>query len=734
MGLTSTTGDTPLPPYVRQSSEGEGDPNHSVHPAARRNDANISRGGGTSSCGGKQPVPLLSLACLPTHVPTMMTRSKQSVVYHVDRVGFISAEEREGDPSATRLVVSLACATTPIWRLERLFKGDAFAQIIATAKLVLSLLPMEFTADTNDGDLEAGLVAALRALSCAGSLSWIGAFSASGLAASGSHESGMPTVSSQVDISKPKPSADAMDAEGRMGAEKSKKAMGAECFVSSEEFDSVGVTFLLRCTSVCIRFRYRRGPSVDVSSERSHESGDNPSSQETRVRSCPHRELVSTISRVALERTWLIRLLLRGVSGGLRLDKNLWSSSLSTHVIFEVVAFCDEFIKRLLLDSCIHKSDLLGRTDDSAHCKREGCFELQHRVWTKESGAALLLAAPVVINLTALLISVLRLSTAWGEDLASAAATCRSMARSDAGEVGLLSVLVHSLNGLTAFILTVVDSSDCHDTVCAGKMTITEWGDGTRAGSEDGQSYREASNETRDLVRMTDGGVAAIVELLTQVLESVRAVLCRSATLLNTSRGNGPFPTYNVGSPNASCKSSTSIIGGISKIPTEHGTDGSVQKGKLQTPEGEQDESVSKKTLHSVAEETVSQVLTEVSPLFQPGGCVFALLDPQFVSTAALRDCHHECSPVGEQTTSIAITGTTAAKAALTSNICLVADFFSLCSECDFSIEGLRLERYVKPLFFAFVKYLGRAGDTDPDGDDDVQKVIFRLIRPTGWV
>lgn len=733
MGLTSTTGDTSLPLFLRQSS----------HLVAQRNDANVGRGGGASSCGGKQVVPLLPLADLPTHVPAMMIRSKQSTVSHTERAEFVSAKEGGGGSCAARLVVSLACATTPTMWLGRLLEGNTFTQIVATAKLVLSLLPPGLTEDADDMDVEVGLVAVLRAFSCAGVLSWIRAFTASGLTASGSHEPSMPaaqvssqeggcssemmpTASPQVDISKPKPSADAMRAERRAENDKGEATMGAGNFVSSEELDSIGVNLLLRCTSACIRSGYPCGSSADVLSDRSHASGCDASFQETRMRSCPHRKRVSIISRLTLERTWLIRLLLRRISGGLRLDRSLWSSSLSTHIIMQVAEFCGQFIKTFMFDTCSPKSDFLGSSDDSVLCTREGCSEFPHHGCTEESGAALLLAAPVVINLTALLVNVLRFSTAWGEDVVWAAATCRSMALSEPGNVGVISVLVELLNGLTTVLLTI-DNSDCHATAPAGKRTTTECGDETGAGREHGQSCRGASTETRDLARMMSGGVAALVELLVQVLESIRAVLCRSATMLNTSRSNGPFPADNVGSSTASREGATSIVRGASEKATERRSDESTREEKLQILEDTQDESVSNKPMHIIVEEVVSQVLRAVSPLLQPGGCVFALLNPQFVSTAAPKDCHHKCSPVREQTTSMATAEAVVAQVTLASNIRLAADFFSLCSECDFNCEGLRLERYAKPLFSGFVTYLDRSSDIEPDGEDNVQKVIFRL-------
>ncbi|CAM9435623.1 unnamed protein product, partial [Sphacelaria rigidula] len=395
--------------------------------------------------------------------------------------------------------------------------------------------------------------------------------------------------------------------------------------------------------------------------------------------SCRHRDWVSAISRLALERTWLTRVLLRRVSTGFCLDDYLRSSSsfLPATTFLRIATFSRECIDMFLFDSCrsSHKLDFhepSGTENEYCRARNECTGMIQRNHGLKVKPGSPLLAAPSIVNLVALMTGIVRFSMAWGEDLAWAASTCRAMALPDsAGNVGIIGVLVELLDALMT-MLTVDNKCD-------------------RATAEEVRSHRRAATAamptgTRALAQNIYGGVAELEELTCQLLHSMQAVLRRSAILLSTSR-------------TGTCDALTTVVPEKERVPI------------------------------AVVQETVSQVLRAVSPLFEPGGCVSALLDSQILPEAFTDEsCSHGSSPFWQDKKTSRCTTkekTDIAPVVLVGTLHLATIFFSLCSECRYDCGFLRLEGFASRLFLGFSTYLGnRAGSVDPESKHINPKVM----------
>lgn len=760
----------------------------SNHPLHQVNTGKLGGGSNRSAghCnGGKRAVPLLPLAGLPhsghatsgtvgpKHVSKLQPRADRGTRAHDIGAGW-KCQSRESSnhnvyPTMPSLLVRLASATTP-----EIFSTERLLDVVPNAKLVLSLLPMGslLTEELNDRDVDAALTTVLQALASMDTLSWVREYTATGSTTCESRVPHVPVGQARTQERRWDNAVDLVDPSSRLDKKKvpgcftepllKHRAVDADDRVeiisdtgdllSQQELDGVSITLLLRCTRGCIasgRHRCRWLPAGVSSSCHSQRFGRDVRIPEGQLGSCRHRDWVSAISRLALERTWLTRVLLRRVSTGFCLDDYLRSSSsfLPATTFLRIATFSRECIDMFLFDSCrsSHKLDFhepSGTENEYCRARNECTGMIQRNHGLKVKPGSPLLAAPSIVNLVALMTGIVRFSMAWGEDLAWAASTCRAMALPDsAGNVGIIGVLVELLDALMT-MLTV--DNKCDRATAEEVVPPAEQGEeatvnvGGRNKSSCQRSHRRAATAamptgTRALAENIYGGVAELEELTCQLLHSMQAVLRRSAILLSTSRTGTCVSVINgVGSSTRNSENNpTFSVDGNSKTAKEGGTDQSACEQKIQRLKDALTTVVPEKERVPIAvvQETVSQVLRAVSPLFEPGGCVSALLDSQILPEAFTDEsCSHGSSPFWQDKKTSRCTTkekTGIAPVVLVGTLHLATIFFSLCSECRYDCGFLRLEGFASRLFLGFSTYLGnRAGSVDPESKHINPKVM----------
>lgn len=599
------------------------------------------------------------------------------------------------DNAAINLVLALVRASIPASQRHSL--EHVVSSMVDTAKILNSLLP----AAVREHDVEEIVMSGIQAFSNVGAMAWI--------SAAGTSDSAF-SPNAIVDTVSNSPFDDAKgDLSRDLGVGWLEPQCVGENFPSG--LDTVDIGLLVRCIN--------SHPSAYFSEVQTYLPVVPDRGSLVEIAKSPlqrNNVSVPVQCRLALERTWLTRILHRRIGaeccplGG---DHSGLSGSLSAEVVSQVVVFCGECLRKAF-DACCRPPGSVGSPEHGFESFLSG-YSKHIADGLVDDIDALLLVDTAVVDLTLILGAILRWSTAWGQDLEWAASIHRFMAHAD---VGAIPALVGLLDRLM-------------------KLTVLEFAEGDQhmlysGERESNQARPRVADSERDLgKRKISGGSTTgpvLHEFLLRVLGCLQAVLFRSTTIMD-SASNLSF-LRNENSSMASPRETEMAFSQGSKRNGEVRTSARTIKSddskkyrnrssgtskKQNSPIRANDEKRKdgsprmKPPVHSVVEHAVSKVISAMLPLFQPKGCVLALLQKCSQSTSLYYRSYRSgqtTSATGHQVRSL-VSARVPTELALTGILRLSTGFFSLWGACDLPCDRVRPENHVTPLFSGLLRSLG---------------------------
>lgn len=397
------------------------------------------------------------------------------------------------------------------------------------------------------------------------------------------------------------------------------------------------------------------------------------------VCSSSHRQWVHTGSQLGLECIWLSRLLLHRILSTCELDDK-WQSSLSAEVATLVMECCGRILSVLLPYFCEPFSSLHEKNTGDGSGELSPFFDAGKGC--TNDAELLILTAPVVVDLTASVVALLRQPTAWSQNTVWAATTLGSMAASDHMKPTPPALVEQ-------FVLLVASAALSE----SRPMEI---------GGEQLPSTNSLQETARILANKLTGGANAIDEVVLSTLQSLEAILCRSKMLLEMSQ-DSVQPGGMQDLKGASSGTVTAEYEKYGKGSSPYSAP--VKTGRYATFETEGEKEKIEKTgwesYATLAKEAVSRVARGMAPIFHPRGGVLAILNAQLLTPQS--DGARDERDVSSGFNNYSLESTACSTLCLGTTLRLSAVFFSIWARACDTPSGdkhlVRLEEFAAPLY-----------------------------------